>query len=314
MANVANVRRRGQGPKKRHWCFTSFLDTLPTTFNASVVRYCVYQREVSPETKKEHFQGYIELYDSLRIGQVKKILGECHLEPRRGTRSTARDYCLKEDSAISGTQVIYGEWRDDVSRKRTLNEMLKGGISIPDLIAENPAYYVRCFRGLHKLDARHKAKKAKTFRNISVTVYIGPTGSGKTRKACEQPDHFFIPCSKNLWFDNYNGEDCLIIDDFYGNKIMYSMLLRILDGYELQVQVKGSYVWAEWTKVIITSNKHPSEWYTFGYTPALQRRIDTLINLTVPDNVFTPVLLPRHPNFCITTIGSPIYIDLTKDE
>ncbi len=277
---MAKVRRKGRGPRKCHWCFTSFLDVLPTIFDDNIVRYCGYQREISPETKTPHFQGYIEFYDPKRVGQVKAVLGECHLEVRQGSRSEARAYCFKEDSAVKSTQVEFGEWRQDINRKRKLSDLLRTDITLDQLIEEVPHEYVRYHRGLEKLFALHAAKKAKVFRKVIVDVYIGPTGSGKTRKAIAHPDHYLMPASGSsaLWFDGYRGESVLIIDDFYGN-IKYGTFLRMLDGHELQMPIKGGFVWSQWTHVIITSNQEPRNWYVKGLTPALSRRITNIVNL-----------------------------------
>ncbi len=273
---------RGQGPRKRHWCFTSYLVSLPISFDPNIVRYCIYQREICPESKKEHFQGYIELYDNKRVRQVKRILGECHLEPRRGSRDSARLYCTKEESAIKGTQVEFGMWREDITRKRKLCDLLKQPeMTLDDLIAIVPHEYCRYHRGMEKLFMRRAAAKAKEFRTVIVDVYVGPTGSGKTKKASEFADHYFMPASDTLWFDGYEGQKVLVIDDFYGN-IKYGIFLRMLDGYELQMPIKGGFVWAQWVHVIITSNAEPKDWYQKGLTPALARRITNITHLFLP--------------------------------
>ncbi len=248
-------------------------------FDPKVVRYCIYQREIAPETKREHFQGYIEFYDQMRIGQVKAVLGECHLEPRQGSRTAAREYCMKDESAIEGTLVEYGEWREEANRKHKLSDLLKTNMSLDDIINDTPHFFVMYHRGLQKLFSLRAEKKARIFRTVVVVVLVGATGVGKTRRATEDgEDYFFMPCSDKMWFDGYRGQKTLIIDDFYGN-IKYSFLLRILDGYSLQLPVKGGFIRAQWTKVFITSNAEVCDWYKAGLTPALKRRISTIIHM-----------------------------------
>jgi len=270
----ANLRRM----KKRHWCFTSFVEHFEVKLDAKFVRYAIWQQEETPITHKLHWQGYIEFFDSIRMGQVKQAIGECHLEFRKGSRTEAREYCRKAATAVANTQHEFGTWREDVSRKRNLNEMLLTDMTLDTLIETEPATYVRCYRGLERLYQYRAAKKAKKFRTVEVVVYIGKTGTGKTRRAAEEPDHFFQPCTEKLWFDGYTGQKCLILDDFYGN-IRYGLLLRILDGHECQLPVKGAFVWAQWTKVVITSNQEVTDWYTRGLTPALARRITTITHM-----------------------------------
>ncbi len=90
--------RRRRTPRRNHWCFTSYAAVLPRVFDVAVVRYVIFQREICPESKREHWQGYLELKTQMRMGQVKTLLGDpaAHLSPRMGTRSQARDYCRKK--------------------------------------------------------------------------------------------------------------------------------------------------------------------------------------------------------------------------
>lgn len=266
-----------RGPRKRHWMFTSYKEFAPV-FDPKVVRYCIYQKEVCPESKRIHLQGYIEFFDNLRRRQVQSAVGDhkCHVEPRMGSRTQARDYCRKDESAVADSQIEFGEWRLDVSRKRKLIDMLKTpDMTLDEFIEEAPDAFVRYHRGIKLLFSMRTAKKAKIFRKVIVTVLVGPTGCGKTRRAALVPDHYFLTGGMK-WFDGYESQNCLIIDDFYGN-IRYGLFLRLLDGNELQVPIKGGHVWCMWTIVYITSNKHPRDWYKQGLTPALGRRLNNII-------------------------------------
>lgn len=242
------------------------------------MRYLCFQREICEDTKREHWQGYVEFFDGKRVGQVSTILGGCHVEVRKGTRDEARNYCRKKNTAVHDTFVEHGFWRQDVNRKRKLSDMLLTNMSLPEIIECSPYDFVRYFRGLRALFSYRLVKRAKKFRKVIVEVFVGKTGSGKTRRAAEVPNCYFIPCSEKLWFDGYDAHPCLIIDDFYGN-IKYSFLLRILDGHPLQVPTKGGFVHALWSHVIITSNREPAAWYARGMTPALERRITRIYHL-----------------------------------
>ncbi len=261
-------------------------------FEEKYVRYVIYQKEIAPETKAPHWQMYVEFFDCVRMPAVKKAVGPAHVEPRKGTRTQAREYCRKVETAVAGTQFEWGLWREEANRKRKLEDLLLTDMSLNDLIDVSPQWYVRYHRGLEKLYARRIAKKARQFRTVTVEVLVGGTGTGKTRRATEGEDWFIMPCSERLWMDGYNEEKTLIIDDFYGN-IKYMRLLRMLDGHPLQLPVKGGFIWARWTKVIITSNVEPSEWYSklfpAGTSPALQRRITSVVHMppvpVVVDNV-----------------------------
>ena len=101
------------------------------------------------------------------------------------------------------------------------------------------------------------------FRSVSAWVLYGPTGVGKSRAAFALggDDAFSVTVpGKDIWFDGYEGERTLIIDEFAG-QIRLQYLLRLLDGYPLQLPVKGGHAWALYTEVIITSNYSPISWY-----------------------------------------------------
>ncbi len=273
--------RRRRGPNCRHWVFTSFLEKMRTDFDEREVRYIVFQQESAPSTNAKHFQGYVEFYNKHRMGQVKTFLtGSPHVQPRKGTRDQARAYCMKEDTRIDGTLFEFGIWRQDVNSKLKLADMLLSGMSLKQIVNDSPVDYVRYYRGMERLFMRRAALTAKEFRKINVVCYIGPTGCGKTQRAAAEPNCFFMPLTDGLWFDGYEGEATLVLDDFYGN-IKYSMLLRILDGHQLQLPVKTAFVWALYNKIVITSNKHPDLWYKNmypdGMSPALKRRITSII-------------------------------------
>ncbi len=94
----------------RHWCFTvnnpgdgfriwnEDLDGgIPT------LGYGIFQIERGADGT-EHAQGYLEFSHSKTMGGVKLLpgLSRAHLEPRRGTREQAADYCRKEDTRLRG--------------------------------------------------------------------------------------------------------------------------------------------------------------------------------------------------------------------
>lgn len=68
------------------------------------------------------------------------------------------------------------------------------------------------------------------------------------------------------------------MDEFRGSWCPYEVLLRILDGHPYQPEQKGGHVWAAYTKVIMTSNVNPNEWYNsekiYDQSPLFRRITD----------------------------------------
>lgn len=62
------------------------------------------------------------------------------------------------------------------------------------------------------------------------------------------------------WFDGYDGQPIVILDDYRGEYPL-QMFLKLCDRYSMQVPVKGGFVnWGP-KKIYITSNLHPNDWY-----------------------------------------------------
>lgn len=274
----------------RNWCFTKFVeeekDYNDIIHGEDRVRCAIWQLERSPSTGRLHLQGYAEFTSAVRMAQVKSILGDdtVHLEARRGTREQAIAYCRKDETRVRGPwefgnlDSVQPGKRNDLS---IVAQSILDGNALGEVIGEHPVQYIKFKRGIEALYFERKRETTKEFRRLEVLVYYGDAGTGKTRTAVEKdPESYYIlDQGERLWFDGYRGERTLIIDDFYG-WIKYGTLLRMLDGYQYRCEVKGGFVYAEWSCVIITSNKPPSDWYTQGMTAALRRRITSSVHFT----------------------------------
>lgn len=146
------------------------------------------------------------------------------------------------------------------------------------IVNENTQTFIKYHNGISKLKLFIDKKNAKQFRKVEVLVYYGKTGTGKTRNAIENTvnknkDYYILdpPINGTWWYDGYDNEEVLIVDEFYG-QISQKTLLRICDGYPLKCQIKGGFTWANWTTVIFTSNKSPDLWFKNGLTDAFLRR------------------------------------------
>lgn len=134
-----------------------------------------------------------------------------------------------------------------------------------------------CIRALERFKAL--MLKPKMRPKLRVIVLWGDAGTGKSRWAWDNfPDLYSKPTGD--WWDGYTGQDTILLDDYYGG-IQYSEFLKVLDIYPYQVPVKGSFVHAQWTTVIITSNKPPEQWYNKGMTPALKRRLHEIYDISI---------------------------------
>lgn len=244
------------------------------------IRYAVYQAEY---VTCYHFQGYIELDKPQRMSWLRKIDGleTAHFEVRKGTREQARAYCMKEDSRMDGP-FEFGLWiggqgeRSDLEEvKEFLNESKRTEL---ELAHNFFGHYVRYNRAL----LRYQELKWASPRSdkTELILALGVPGCGKTRWAFETYPDLFNKQAGNKWWDGYAGQETVLLDDFANGWFPYYQLLQLADRYPMKVEVKGGTVDFVAKRLIITSNKHPLNWYdsdqmtTFA---AFARRVDKVL-------------------------------------
>ena len=238
------------------------------------VKYLIYQIERGLNNT-EHVQGYAQLTKKSRLARCKEILGNrSHIEISRGTPQENTTYCSKPDGRISGP-FIYGE--PTVQGQRTdIEEFVAASKRMreTELVEQFPHQYVKYYKCASRIKQLF-IQKCDWVKEV--TVFYGKSGTGKTRTARDQAgaDVFFLSkgdSNQSVWWDGYEGQECVIIDDFYG-WLPWSMMLRLLDRYPFQVQGKGTMLEFVSRRIFITSNVHPNHWY-----------------MNIPNNDMTPLL------------------------
>lgn len=192
----------------------------------------------------------------------------------------------------------YGE--EPQQGKRTDLDEIKGlldeGTSVESIATSHFADWCR-----YRQSFKEYALLRQPKRNwqTTVTVYWGPSGTGKTRRAAADAGdgaYWLNNTGGNvLWWDGYTGQETVVIDEFYG-WIKYSDMLRIIDRYPYAVQVtypapllsvlmriviviastsqvRGASVNFIARHIIITSNTHPTAWWQQGLR-AMERRLN----------------------------------------
>lgn len=271
--------------QSRRWCFTLNNPDGQLDFADSRVRLAVWQLELAPETGTPHFQGYINFENNPRLSVVKAVIrGEPHCEPARGTHEECVAYCTKEESRVEGPWFYPDEAtvrgfsgqgaRTDLA---ALAELVKQGKPMAEVAAADPATWIRNYRGLAMYNSLLHPPAMR--ESVRVTCMHGPPGIGKSTAAYHVfPDIFPIPLDKEaLWFDGYTGQSAVLLDDYAG-QLSISTFNRICDPFPFNAPVKGGFVAARWTTVVILCNADPCTWYrVFQYDAqiidAVYRRI-----------------------------------------
>ena len=257
---------------QQEWSQISFPET---------VAYCVGQLE-SGESGTPHWQLLIKFKHPVRLRQVKLIFPTCHAEVRNGSELQAMKYVLKEESRLAplspfGISQEQVECLLNSSKKRSsgnltlIKEKLDEGWTEAQIADEYFGDWVRHFRAFRA----YKLIKQKP-RYLSevpeIIVIYGPTGTGKSRYCLQFSGSYWK--QRSNWWDNYSGENTVILDEFYG-WIPYDLLLILCDRYPLMLETKGGQVHCLANRVIITSNSLPHTWYKNCYFKSFERRVTT---------------------------------------
>ncbi len=226
----------------------------------SFLKFAVWQLELGDDTNVLHYQGYMELTAQKTIPQLHLIPGfeGSWFGPRMGTAAQAIAYCEKPDTRV------HGPWRYGSSFAQgartdlmAVKKLIDDGQPMKRVAEEHFTDFIRYERGFKSYKRLQAVKREWA---MSIIIYVGPTGTGKSKAARETyPLAYWKPAGK--WWDGYDGEETVVIDEMYGHCFPYTELLHLMDRYPHSVETKGGTVEFNSRRIIFTSNEEPEDWY-----------------------------------------------------
>lgn len=197
---------------------------------------------------------------------------------------------MKEDTRVEGPWE-YGEWEESKGQgtRSDISEAVDLAVSegMRAVAFKLPTAYVKYHKGLQALlDARVDARGDDDLPIVH--CYWGRSGAGKTRSAMKDlralglGKVFKKTSTMDRWWDGYNSEACVVIDEADKGYLKLADFLALLDPGELLVSVKGTSRQFKGMHIICTSNKHPKDWYP-NVTPderaGMVRRFTSIVHM-----------------------------------
>lgn len=171
-----------------------------------------------------------------------------------------------------------------------LMDLCEGKIKEYEMFSKcSPAVYLESRK--HIPFALEYAYANTVVESRDVIFIQGESGVGKTTYAKAMAEKLGYKCyitstGKNL-FDDYRGEECIIMDDFRDNVLPFNEVLKVLDNNtpcKVSARYYNKYIIAK--LIIITSSKPFNSFYKAVAEKdaeqyvQLARRVNTLINMT----------------------------------
>lgn len=285
----------------------------------SHVRYICGQWEKGKGEKDYiHFQGYVQFMCAIGsrklIQEILKFKGWC--DNARGNLLENINYTSKENleekgNRLKDTEVFIlgdpvdcdgngkGSERSDLNK---IKKALDNGASTWEIANSHFSTWSRNYRSLDVYKGMVENRNIPHLRTVKVHVFYGASGCKKSWCALQLAVKgnllssncpYYKPLYRKdggLWFNKYDGEKILILEEFYG-QLKFSYFLALLDSYRFECERKGGTCWAQWDTIYITSNTHPNKWYPNipeESKVGIKRRMKSIRHFIRPGNAPVP--------------------------
>lgn len=239
----------------RRWTVTSWGE-FPPDFFGEEVHYAIFGRETCPVTKKEHWQGYVHLKGQLTLASMKEYDDEAHFEVARGGGGDNFAYCSKDGEYIEHNEQYRPttrkriDYRQEIEFARTGNfDAMNWGLQFRDKKKIMEHYY----------DAKCREVMDLPPGTQSGLWIMAESGLGKSHWVRQHFGPIYLK-GHNKWWDGYQFQQAVLIDDFDKFTATWAMSFMKLwaDRYAYAAEFKGgSFSRIRPRVIIVTSQYHP---------------------------------------------------------
>jgi len=243
-----------RSPQSARWCFTinNYNQDNIQTLLALGYKFLCWGKEVAPTTGTPHLQGYVVFPSNKRATTMKKIMPQgTHFEVAKGSTEQNIEYCQKEGVyAEWGTRPMTSGQKGQTNAARFKDAFVAAKEGRLDDIPED--IRVRYYSTWNKIVVDY-CPAPPDLEDTTGWWYAGPSGAGKSFNArINYPNAYMKMCNK--WWDGYQGQDYVIIDDIDLTHSCLGHHLKIwTDRYAFLAESKGSAKMIRPKQIIITS-------------------------------------------------------------
>lgn len=263
--------------KSRHYCFTLYdysvaVESEIEIFYKSHISEIVFilcGYEICPKTKRNHIQGYIQFKSPRYEKPSREFIhlmtnSKCHVSPCKGSSIDNDKYCKKEMKYFKFGNI---EFIDSISKKvikvstQNVKDMLDNGANMANIIDKvNTLSHIKYAESYLKI----KEQPRKFTKDFQVYWFYGKTGTGKTYSIENllEDKNYYSCMETSKWWEGYDGEKIVLIDDFRSSFCAFSTLLKILQPHKFRVETKGGSRQLLATTFYITSCYSPTDAYS----------------------------------------------------
>lgn len=243
-------------------------DVAPVFFQEQFTQFCevnnldleydICCKEDHHETEGTHIHCYCQFRKAVKT-RNERFFDLCGHHPNieivKSTPHKVVQYVMKDGNYTEYNQEMRPICPFDKLSKSEKNRYLLDH-DIPQLIEEGSISLLSLDRLTRNIRIYKELTRKFNLREVTVKWYFGETGTGKTYTArnelLEQYGEYWVWNGNFQWFDGYNGQLGVLIDDFRRKDVDFNWMLQLLDKYPLRVPVKGGFT--EWKPetIIIT--------------------------------------------------------------
>lgn len=301
--NHDNIGGNGLGFKQGHegfityWPSEEFEDEEPNFEEwAGECTSLIMVEDLGEQTGGRHWHYYFRLKKQARLKKVQEWV--------TGDSEEAKRVSIRQIISLDGVFKYLDDkkpmglvWKEYGIRKKfktgSSNELLKvchmidKGKSNYEIAVKHQSTWVVHHKGIRDyrnvVETRKFAKIKQ--RPIESWIFWGSTGKGKTTDALyefldvhklDEWDYYMLSSPKtknNVWFNGYDGQKVLVLDEFDETWMSMDMFKKITDKWIHLWESKGGMVHGIWEYIIMTSNYNPKDWWDWDAYPSIKRRV-----------------------------------------